>query len=260
MKTSLIRHRIWVEKLPRDIAASPLSDDEKRHALTVLKLKPGETVEAIDGSGRSVFAKLRARDDAWVLEYDADQRAGRTASQNEVVPLTLIVGIPKAEAMEWLIEKATELGVSEIIPVSAQFSVVDVKKKGEDIFQTRWQKIADQALKQCERLTRMKVAKPRPLPVLLADLHSRSLTSTTFFAAETERSDRATLRSLIEMHPRNEPVRVLIGPEGGFSPNEIEQITRFGIRPVSLGPLILRTETAALYVASNWVDFFRNSK
>lgn len=260
MKTSYIRHRIWVEKLPRETWASPLSDDEKRHALTVLKLRPGEIVEAIDGSGRSVFAKLKARDDAWVLESSSDLGPGRIASPREVVPLSLIVGIPKAEAMEWIIEKATELGVAEIIPVSVQFSVVDVKKKGEEFFQARWQKIADQALKQCERLTRLKVAKPRPLSEWLGEIHSQAQTESAFFAAETARSDQANLRQAIEGHPIDRHAWVLIGPEGGFSPNEIEQITHFGIRPVSLGPLILRAETAALYIASNWVDFFRNSK
>lgn len=261
MKTSFVRHRIWVDQLPREGVSSLLSDEEKRHALTVLKLRPDETVEAIDGSGKSVFARLKARDDSsWILEHAKDVGPGRVASTTEVVPLKLVVGIPKAEAMEWIIEKATELGVSEIVPVSAQFSVVDVKKKGEDFFRARWQKIADQSLKQCERLTRMTVAMPRSLEAWVSEIDAKKQASSVYFAAETERSAQTTLRKVIESHPSNSPAWVVIGPEGGFSSNEIEQITRSGIKPVSLGPLILRTETAAIYVASNWVDFFRNSK
>jgi 16S rRNA (uracil1498-N3)-methyltransferase len=125
---------------------------------------------------------------------------------------------------------------------------VKLDKKGPEAFVDRWQKIADQALKQCGRLYRLEVAAPRPLSALLAEKASRVWTD------EGTKDHSPPLGAwLRESKPT--ALHLLIGPEGGWSGNERRQLNP--LPAVSLGPLILRAETAALYAATIGIDHFR---
>ena len=137
---------------------------ESNHLISVLRLKPGETIEVLDGSGLSAPATLFFRGKALFAELTSSPQ-GKPELQSH--PLHLSMAILKGDAMEWVVEKAVELGVRTLTPFESEFSVVDLRKKGPEAFQERWQKIADQALKQCGRLSRMKIEMPTTFESLL---------------------------------------------------------------------------------------------
>ena len=168
------------------------------------------------------------------------------------MPTLLEMAVLKGEAMEWVIEKAVELGIQEVIPVLTAHTVVQMKNKGPESFRERWQKIADQALKQCGRLDRMEVKTPIALEILV----SSNLPGLRLWCDEAGKNDVPFLLDYLDSLPPENPsnLRVLIGPEGGWSQNErillgngqfASPIIRIG-----LGPYILRAETAALLAIS----------
>jgi 16S rRNA (uracil1498-N3)-methyltransferase len=236
--------RVLCSSLPEPESPRRLLDSEAHHLLRVLRLKEGDRVEALDGSGRSVLARLRLKSgEAW-LEFDG---GGRKASETRS-PVVLELAVLKGDAMEWVIEKAAELGVTEIVPVLSKRTVVQVGKKGPELFQQRWQKIADQALKQCGRLERMEVR----TPALLADLLSQKLSpdQPRWFLDEEARETSASLLSQVQKG-RTPGAHLLIGPEGGWDDEERALISKTpGVHGASLGPLVLRAETAALFAVS----------
>jgi 16S rRNA (uracil1498-N3)-methyltransferase len=222
-----------------------LPENESRHLLSVLRLSPGDPVEVLDGSG--VFAPAR-------LEFRG-KTAGVVLTAPPVTdplrlsaPVELFLSVLKGEAMEWVIEKSVELGVRALTPVESEFSVVKLKKKGSANFQERWQKIADQALKQSGRLDRMMIREPIPFAEALTPADSLLWLDEDLARNPLPEHHLGTPTE----NPGTEIPRLLIGPEGGFSPAEKALLLRLtggekrGIRRVHLGSLILRAETAAL--------------
>ena len=166
------------------------------------------------------------------------------------LPIHLKMSIIKGEAMEWVVEKAVELGVRSLTPIETEFTVVKIHKKGADAFQERWQRIADQSLKQCGRLDRMEVRAPLSFESLLTEPGS------LYWLDETLASDSDQgphLSRVLSAHDADgKESALLVGPEGGLSANErgrLLQLTVSGkkaIKRVHLGSLILRAETAAM--------------
>ena len=157
-----MKKRLLCPMLPQPGKMVLLSEGEAHHSTRVLRLVDGDRVEAIDGKGHRIIAILRLRGGPARLEYEAAVDSGNTVSQKDAPPIVLEMSVLKGQAMEWVIEKAVELGVSSFIPVLTDHTVVQMKSKTPDLFQQRWQKIADQALKQCGRLEAMKVTLPTP--------------------------------------------------------------------------------------------------
>ena len=223
-----------------------LPENESRHLLSVLRLSPGDSIEVLDGSGYSAPARIEFK----------GKTAGAVLTEAPVsdpsrlsAPVGLVMAVLKSEAMEWVIEKAVELGVRTLTPVETEFTVVKLKKKGVESFQERWQKIADQALKQCGRLDRMHIEMPVPLESALP------FSGTTLWLDEELAGNTGSAPHLSSWIPAESEAgitRLLIGPEGGFSPAEKSHLLRLtggekkGINRVHLGSLILRAETAAL--------------
>ena len=144
--------RILCSKIPEPHRAVELEETEATHATRVLRLKDGDRVEAMDGKGHSALATLRTRNGPPRLEYIEKTEA--QVSTGQLVPIILEMSVLKGDAMEWVVEKAVELGVTTLVPVLTAHTVVQMDRKGPEAFQERWQKIADQALKQCGRLDR----------------------------------------------------------------------------------------------------------
>lgn len=243
--------RFLVSSLPTAHTAVALPPQEAAHALQVLRLKDGDLVELFDGAGGWAQASLqiRGKKDVQVLlqkNLDPGPRSTR-------IPLRLELAVLKGEAMEWAIEKCTELGVSEVFPILTDHCVIQLREdrgKGPDAFSERWSKIADQALKQCERVHRLVIHPPRKLQDHLATVPLLS-GETRLWCDEAQLGSRETLLGsrLLQLKPTS--VRILIGPEGGFSVVEREGLRREkDTHPVSLGPWILRAETAALSAAA----------
>lgn len=254
-----MKKRLLCPQLPKNGTDSILADSEAIHAIRVLRLRDGEVVEAMDGTGHKAFATLRYRGGKPRLEYicpsqSTPKQPGQDRSsentQELTIPLILEMAVLKGDAMEWVVEKAVELGVQELVPVLTDHTVVQMKNKTPEFFTERWQKIADQALKQCGRLTRMKVR----LPIVLDNLLAQSTKSVRVWADEASRSESPFLLNWLDQNPSDQCLQILVGPEGGWSSRERQLLMNASQPPsfirVHLGQHILRAETAALFAVS----------
>jgi 16S rRNA (uracil1498-N3)-methyltransferase len=229
-----------------------LDADEATHAHRVLRLGNGDEVEVLDGAGRAVVAKLRFVDKKCFLDFVKELPE---QSERAVCPLVLRIGVLKGEAMDWLIEKAVELGVAKVAPFISDHTVVQLGRKTPEEFQERWQRIADQALKQCGRRQRLEVFAPTSFARATESEGKLLKDAAGFFADELDAGKDDTLgKCLRERGPQG--VELWIGPEGGWSAMERELLYRFAT-PVSLGALILRAETAAISSAAIVAENFR---
>ncbi len=215
--------------LPRDMA---------RHIM-VLRLSPGDDITLFNGQGGEYHAKIvsmqRHQTKAEIISF--------SGHETELpYKITLAQGIPEAGKMDWIIEKAVELGVQKIVPVMTLRSVVRLNAERAGKRLSRWQSIVISASEQCGR-NRLPDITP---PVSFSDcISSLSASSAMMF------SPRAT-ESLASRIAGQTPhdVTLLIGPEGGFSPEEEELARQNGVIFLSMGPRILRTETAGLAAVS----------
>jgi 16S rRNA (uracil1498-N3)-methyltransferase len=238
--------RLLCPALPTPHHPVELSESEARHAVQVMRLGNGDSVELIDGKGQAIVAQLIIRGKAVSVEFMKSLDIG---SLQQVVPFVLELSVIKGEGMEWAIEKAVELGVQKLVPVLTAHTVVQVGRKGPEAFQDRWQKISDQALKQCGRLERMEVAPPLRLENLLAQYPSQS-GHCRIWCDETSRDKTLGLAQWLRQNSdAAHGLSVLIGPEGGWSESE-RLLLGASCQNVSLGPLIMRAETAAIFTSS----------
>ena len=213
-----------------------LTAEDSRHALTVLRLKPGDRVEVISGSL------------PWLSEIVEEKN--RIVCVRKITPLpstepklavTLFQGLPNADRMDWIVQKATELGVSRIIPVLldrcvARISPADSGKKIE-----RWRKISREAGKQCCRCALPEILPPMTIRQLIAREDLPALNVVPW-----EEAAQFGPLALHKSCPAADSIGILIGPEGGISPDEINLLKSKGFIPMTLGKRILRTDTAGI--------------
>ena len=215
------------------------------HADRVLRMRPGDTLTLFDGQGEQVRARLLsvgrgAR--AELLEWSGP----RTESPLELV---LVQSLASGDKMDWVVRKAVELGVSRIIPLAAERSVLKLSGQRAEKRLRHWRQIVISACEQCGRNRLPDVALLTALPGYLAG---------------TEGCRRLVLaprggQRLSELQRGAGPVHLLVGPEGGWSDHESAQMQAVGCESVSIGPRVLRTETAGLAAAAAmqtmWGDF-----
>jgi 16S rRNA (uracil1498-N3)-methyltransferase len=211
-----------------------LTGPEHRHIARVLRARPGQAVTLFDGIGGEVDAEVVRVGDR---ETELALRGRREApTVTTGVPLVLLAAIPRGARMDFLLQKTVELGVSRIVPVVMARSVVrpDAGKQG------RWQTIAQEAARQSGRADVPGVDAPTALGAALADA---ALPARRFVIWEGEKS-RALGAALAGAAPV--ATALLVGPEGGFAPGEVDAARAAGFVPAGLGPRILRVETAAM--------------
>jgi 16S rRNA (uracil1498-N3)-methyltransferase len=215
-----------------------LEGDEARHLTRVLRAKVGDTVSLFDGSGREWPARVAAigRDR---VELDAGQP--RVDANPRGIPVTLAVALPKGDRQKWMIEKLTELGAARLVPLETTRGVAEATASA----QARLERVVIEACKQCGRNTLMEIAAGCPLNRLLAEMPAGAC--------------------VVIAHPGGRPLDAagvpptatamiaLVGPEGGFTDEELTAADRAGVIRVSLGPHILRVETAAIALAARLV-------
>lgn len=205
------------------------------HITRVLRLKRGERITVLDGSGHEYLVEITVvepeRVKGRVLEV---QRRGHTGPE-----ITLVQGIPKASKMDTIVRMGTEIGVARFAPVVTRRSVARPSRERVE----RWRRIAAQAARQSGRERVPQVLEPRPLPEVWAALGAGLILMPWEGAG-------AGLGDVLAQHRDSPRVAIVIGPEGGFAEEEVADAHRHGAAPVSLGPLILRTETAGLVAAS----------
>ena len=232
-------HRFFADERGLVADGAWLSEEDSGHALRVLRLTPGDEIELVCAPGRYV-ARI-AEVQAGCVRVQVLQTLPSTEARAQV---TLYQGLPKADKMEWIVQKSTELGVFAVQPVAMARSIVKLEGKDAAKKTERWQKIAREAVKQCARICVPQVQMPRRLAELEAELCGLDLLIVPWEDAR-DGSVRACLEAVREKDaPR---IGILIGPEGGIAPEEAQWLAqRAGDKLVTLGPRILRTETAGL--------------
>ena len=223
-------HRFFAARIENDRAELP--PEEENHALRVLRMCAGDECQTLI-EGRLYSAVIEETAPRLILRL-----GDMLPSPEPSVEITLYQGIPKGEKMDFIAQKCTEAGVSRIVPV--MFSLCVARWDGKDAAkkQARFQRIAAEAAKQSGRAMIPEICMPLSVKELCAELPQFDLSLVPW---EEERGNG------IRMKWRGEKrVAFVIGPEGGISPEEIEQMKDAGAVPVTLGPRIFRTETAGL--------------
>ena len=227
---------------PRDIEGSSvrLRDQAAIHHLVhVLRARPGDAVDCIDGAGRRYatrFARRAGRE--LVLEI-----TGRRDESPSGLSIWLVQALIRPERFDWLVQKATELGVERLTPVVTDRTVVRIPADGAAGKVARWQRIATEAAQQCGRATIPRIDPPARLADVVTRLPDQGVILIPTLAAHGP-----ALREALGGRFEAANAAVLIGPEGDFTPEEVALARRHGARAVSLGRRVLRSETAALAV------------
>lgn len=215
---------------------------ESHHIIDVMRLREGDSVTVFDGTGKQYEGKISSVVNKRVV---IDVSKTKFVNKKWSVSISLAQAIPKKDKMDLIIQKATELGVDEIFPVESSRTVVKSEKDKRYHKLDRWNKIAIEASKQCGRTELPKIRGTTRFDDLLNLFTNYDL---TIMPCLSERS--VTLESALKNAKRSAKVLIIIGPEGDFSKDEIDQAEEKGAILVSLGDLILRSDTAAIATLS----------
>ena len=218
-----------------------LSGDTARHISRSLRMAVGDPITLSDGEGNEYLCHLTAFTDDTVTAAVDTRRSG---ASEPPVRITLYQGYPKSDKMEYIIQKAVELGVSEVVPFYSEHCVKRPEAARFDKIRERQQKIADEAAKQCGRCRLPHICSPIGYGEML---HRAAESELALFCYEGE--DTQSIRAVLPEKPPKS-IAVIIGSEGGFSLREAAAARLSGAASVGLGPRILRAETAGLYALS----------
>lgn len=248
-----------------------ITGEDVRHIRSVLRSEPGDALELSDGSGADYEVTIERIEKDSIITNIVSARPNKTEPP---VSITLFQGIPKADKMEYIIQKCVELGVNRIVPVMTTRTVVKLDNVRDAAAKTtRWKRIALEAAKQCDRGTVPVVEEPVRLGEALRLAEACELRLLPY-EEETEGNLRQQLEKLKQQRQEQgqgqaqrqgqlksvqdgtescesgsaNSIAVFIGPEGGFATAEVEKAVDSGFKSVSLGPRILRTETAGIAV------------
>jgi len=232
-------HRFFVKESSRETLT--ITGAAARHISIVLRMQPGAKLQLVTGDGLTQLAEIVSLSPQQVqvrrLEFLPE-------SHEPSVKLSLLQGLAKGDKMDFIIQKAVELGVSAIYPVAMENAVVklDAAKAAKKV--ERWQKIAAAAAQQSKRDF---------IPTVHAVLDFKSALAASgseLLLLAYEEEQQAGLRQVLQEHPEAQSLAIIIGPEGGIAPAELQAARAAGAASVSLGPRILRTETAGLVAAA----------
>ncbi len=219
-------------KKPGDVVA--LSPEESRHLFKVLRLREGDPVRLTDGGGHLFAGEV----------CESSPKGGLVVLLAEIPPprshgrLAFAQALLKGDKMESVLQKAVELGVATFLPFVSSRTIVEWKKGSDKL--KRWRKVAEEASKQCGRALHMTVEEPVDFEVIAS--RAEGDTKIIFWEEAT-----TPLRGNIRTADR---VLIVIGPEGGFSKSEVALAASHDFTPLSLGPLVLRVETAVIAALS----------
>jgi 16S rRNA (uracil1498-N3)-methyltransferase len=238
-------HRFYLPPAECKADTLVLHDKEAHHALHVLRLREAEAVVVLDGAGQEIHCALDSHDRNSVQLRVVERRHG-TPRRHEI---TLLQAVPKGKIIEEIIEKATELGASRIVPLLSERVVTRLDSAAAEAKAAKWQAVAIEAIKQCGNLWLPKVEVPMAPEKFLARNETFELPLVACLESDS-RHPRHWFEQFAVQHGRQpSTISCWIGPEGDFSPEEYRRLKEVA-RPITLGPLILRTDTAAAYCLS----------
>jgi 16S rRNA (uracil1498-N3)-methyltransferase len=220
--------KLYVGRIELDQAGS-------RHARDVLRLEIGGEVEVFDDAGAAARGMIVELEPLVSVQVDAidDERDAN------VTEITVAAAVPKGDRADWMVEKLSELGVACFIPLAAARSVVLPEGRNK---RERWQRIATESAKQSRRPGVMRIEE-----LTKVDVATRQAAGTRAIVLSTEADARPILEALADAPPR---ITLFIGPEGGWTDEELGLFARHGVAAVKLTDTILRVETAALVAAA----------
>ncbi|GLB58259.1 16S rRNA (uracil(1498)-N(3))-methyltransferase [Cytobacillus sp. NCCP-133] len=220
--------------------------EDLRHIVKVMRMKEGGQIICVDPHGKCALC---------IIEEITDEQAAAEVVQwiegsSELpVDITIVSGLPKGDKLEWIIQKGTELGACRFIPFTSARSVVkwDAKKAEKKV--DRWQKIAKEAAEQSHRTKVPEVLAPQDLKSLLKLClgYTHKLIA---FEEEARQGEASVLSKTLTSMKKGDSLIILFGPEGGLTNQEVSILQEQGFLACGLGPRILRTETAPMYLLS----------
>lgn len=213
-----------------------------RHISRVLRLVPGDRVTVIAGNGREFTGELTAVGEAEATGILLDEHPSQAEPPLRV---TVYQGLPKGDKMDFIVQKCTEIGVARIVPVITERTVVRLAPGKAGARVARWQKIAAEAAKQSGRTSIPSVDGILAFRAAVQEAARQNLSILPW-----EMARERTLKQILRAAGKMDSIGIFIGPEGGFTQDEAAAAAAGGLVPVTLGPRILRTETAAIVSAA----------
>jgi 16S rRNA (uracil1498-N3)-methyltransferase len=240
-------HRFFISPENWNLGTPTLAGPEAHHARDVLRMRVGEKVVLFNGRGHEITAEI--------VDLGVDEIGLRKLHEAETPPLQcrIVLGqaIPKGKNMDLIVQKAVEIGAAEIAPIISDRTIVQVDSKSAAQKQSKWKQIAVEAAKQSGQNWLPQMHAPRKLSELFSvpdGSFDLQLIGSLQPGAQHLKKVLADYSTEHQHRPRS--VLMLVGPEGDFTPAELELARRHGCQPITLGPIILRVETAAIYCLS----------
>src|SRR5215467_11590865 len=240
-------HRFYVAPQHWDPRAPALRGSEAHHARDVLRMEAGDKLVLFNGEGRELTVEIATIAD--------DEIRLRKLHEAETTPLrcriVLAQAIPKGKNMDLIVQKAVEIGAAEIAPIISDRTIVQLDAETAAQKKSKWQQIAIEAAKQCGQNWLPRVHAPKGLVEFFSTLDQAfDLRLIGSLQPDAQRLKEILETYLSEQGNRPRSVLMLVGPEGDFTPAELALARRSSCEPITLGPIILRVETAAIYCLS----------
>lgn len=231
-------HRFFVSPDNINNNSVTISGEDVAHLSKVLRLREGENIIVCDSAGTDYECRIESISKT---EAVASVISSTPNIAEPPINITIYQGLPKSDKMDYIVQKCVELGVNKIVPVITKRAVAIPRDGDKKIL--RWQRIANEAAKQCGRGVLPQIGEIAEFKTILKNVALED--NLNIIPYENEKSFK--LKNALKPVKN---INIFIGPEGGFDPEEIELAMTSGIQPVTLGPRILRTETAPIAVVS----------
>ena len=236
-------YRFYIEPSQKQGDTIEIIGEDVNHIKNVLRMKNGEKFILCDGAGMDYLCELVGTKERNLLASVLEEKTSETELP---VRLVLFQGLPKKDKMELIIQKAVELGVAEIVPVVTKRTIVKAEEGKSEKKQNRWQAIAESAAKQSGRGVIPRVAPICTWKEALAQMKDLEYNTILY---ENARGMQPTTE-FVKAAAEKKSIGIFVGPEGGFTEEEVAAVTEQGAECLSLGKRILRTETAGLAMLS----------
>lgn len=235
--------RYFVETRQFQADTVTIGGEDARHIGKVMRCRPGDQLIVSDGATREVLGEIHSIRSEEVVVHIVDERAMENEPQ---IDIWIAQALPKADKMETVIQKCTEIGAARIIPFESARTIVQYDERKAAKRRERWRKIAKEAAEQSHR-NRIPAIDEAYTWKQMLELVPQAGKAWICYEKNTGSGLKQSLRQYIKQNEREHaPLLLIIGPEGGFEPQEIAAVEKAGGECVSLGKRILRTETAAM--------------